>query len=384
MRRVDHLHHRGRHPPKHRDPLPLDELEGALGVEVMHHHELSAGGRVGHHDGETAGHVEERHREKVGVLDVRAGRSPGLVSALAGRIGAGAESHGRAHAEEVEVHQVGAEVAVGADRSLGSPRRARGVEDRRVVLGVEGGGRRLGVVGGIAQPLREVVDRDRRRGWCRPSPSARRPMLVGDQKGAEVGKRAEHRGEPIRALGVGDHHDAFGIRQGKGQLLCAPPRIERDGDGAGEEGPPKRDDPLGQVAHGDRHAVALGDPVLRAQAMGEGGGEPVVVVEGDVLVLVDEEVGRTVPAGELEDVGRARGGVLPHPGSDAADLDLFHLEDLARGRQLLDGRLPRPRRRRRAGGLRYRPARLPGRRVIRRAAVHGAPCAALRRKMVDR
>ena len=58
-------------PAEHGDPLPLDELEGPFGVEVVHHHELAAGGRVGDQQRMAARGVEERHRQQVGVLDAR-------------------------------------------------------------------------------------------------------------------------------------------------------------------------------------------------------------------------------------------------------------------------------------------------------------------------
>ncbi len=116
-------------------------------------------------------------------------------------------------------------------------------------------------------------------------------MLVGDEEGAEIREWTEHGCEAVGPLRVGHDHDAAGVLEGKGQLLGAPPHVEGDGDGAGQQRPPERDDPLGQVAHGDGHPVPLGDPVVRTQATGKGGGEPVVVGEGDVLVLVDEEVG---------------------------------------------------------------------------------------------
>ena len=66
--RVEHLHDHGRHAAEGADPLALDQLEGTLGVEVVHHHELPARGDVGDHDGVAAGGVEERHREEEGGL----------------------------------------------------------------------------------------------------------------------------------------------------------------------------------------------------------------------------------------------------------------------------------------------------------------------------
>ena len=111
--RVEHLHDHGRHAAEGADPLPLDQLEGALGVEVVHHHELPAGGQVGDHDRVAAGGVEERHREQEG--------RPAVFSP-AGLEGRAAEAGGAAGVDEEEAHQVRAHVAVGADRALGAPR----------------------------------------------------------------------------------------------------------------------------------------------------------------------------------------------------------------------------------------------------------------------
>ena len=44
-----HLHDHGRHAAEDGDPLALDELEGPLGVEVVHHDDLPAGRHVGDH-----------------------------------------------------------------------------------------------------------------------------------------------------------------------------------------------------------------------------------------------------------------------------------------------------------------------------------------------
>ena len=75
--RVEHLHDHGRHAAERADPLALNQLERALGVEVVHHHELPAGGQVGDHDGVAAGGVEQRHREEEGGLRLLAGRLEG-------------------------------------------------------------------------------------------------------------------------------------------------------------------------------------------------------------------------------------------------------------------------------------------------------------------
>ena len=156
---VEHLHDHGRHAAEGGDPLALDQLERALGIEVVHHHDLPAGPDVPHHDGVTARGVEERHREE----DTRS--APSLDGVDERRL---AEAQRPAGVDEEEVHQVGADVAVRADRALGPPGGARGVEDGGVVVGIDGdvGGRGVGI---------HVAERQGERPFGRPvrDPSGR-------------------------------------------------------------------------------------------------------------------------------------------------------------------------------------------------------------------
>ena len=58
-----------------------------------------------------------------------------------------------------------------------------------------------------------------------------------------------------------------------------------------------------------------------------------MLVEGDPLVLVDEEGGVAVTQGHVDDLPQRGGGVLPDVGRHTPDVDLLHLEELAWGRQ---------------------------------------------------
>ena len=95
---------------------------------------------------------------------------------------------------------------------------------------------------------------------------------------------------------------------------------------------PEGHDPLGQVAHDDGHPVALLDAERVAQAVGQGAGDAVVLGEGRALVLVDEEDGVAVAERHVHDGAQRRRRVLPRPGRHAADVELLHLEELARRR----------------------------------------------------
>ena len=94
------------------------------------------------------------------------------------------------------------------------------------------------------------------------------------------------------------------------------------------------------LAHGDGHPVAGRDAVFLAEPPRKARGHPVVLGEGDPLVLVHEERRIPVGAGLLEDRRQCRRRVLPHPGRNAPDRLLTDLEPLARrgeaGVRLLD------------------------------------------------
>ena len=256
-------------------------------------------------------------------------------------LGAGAVAGGAAGVDEEEAHQVRPHVAVGADGTLGTAGGARGVEDGGVVLGVDGQIGRRG----------RFVDRPQRQGE-RPFGHEPRPggrlgdgqrrvglgaVLVGDDDGAEVGQPGQDGADPFRPLRVDEDHLGARVLQAVTQFLAAPPRIERDDDGAGQRGGPEGHDPLRQVAHDDGHTVALCNAERVAQAVGQRAGDAVVLGEGRPLVLVDEEDGVAVTERHVNDGPQRRGCVLPRPGGHAADVQFLHLEKLARCGELRVG-----------------------------------------------
>src|SRR3984957_7771335 len=142
--RVDDLHDHGGDAAEEGDLLPLDELEGPLGIEVVHHHQLPAGGGVGDQHGVAAGGVEQGHRQQVGVL-----------AAAAHVSGATAVAKLALGGDEEQVHEVGARVAVGAHRPLGPTGDARRVEDGGVVVGLQVDVGEAAVALGLAHGLGE-------------------------------------------------------------------------------------------------------------------------------------------------------------------------------------------------------------------------------------
>ena len=145
------------------------------------------------------------------------------------------------------------------------------------------------------------------------------------------GRPAEDGTDPLDPLGVDEGHLGARVLEPVAQLLAAPPRVQRDDDGPGQRGAPERHDPLGQVPHDDGDPVALFDPEGGAQPVGQGAGDAVVLGEGRPLVLVDEEDVVAVAERHVHHGAERRRRVLPNPRGHAADVELFHLEELPGG-----------------------------------------------------
>ena len=75
----------------------------------------------------------------------------------------------------------------------------------------------------------------------------------------------EVRCDALGAFVVGEHDDRTGIRESVFELGSGPPRVERNDDGTDRLRGPERDDPLGEVAGGERDAIAGCTPCARSQ-----------------------------------------------------------------------------------------------------------------------
>ena len=304
--RLEHLPDHRRDPAEDRDPLSFDQLERALRVPLVHDHELPPGRGVGHQHRMAARGVEERHREQVRVLRARA-------QSLAARLPA--RPHGRPGLPERQRPQVAADVAMGAERALGLAGRARRVEDRRVVLGLERHDGHLGLdrspIG--AEDLLEAID-----------PGSALPGL---------GPGDDHPGsgpEAFEPLAVDEHHSRPAVAEPVLELGCRPPRVEGHDDRTRDCGRPEGQGPFGVVAHRDGDPVALLDAEVGGQPPSQRGDLTVVLVERRAFVLVDEERRVAVQPAQLEDASQRRRCVLPYTRRHSADLELVDLEELAR------------------------------------------------------
>ena len=161
---------------------------------------------------------------------------------------------------------------MGADRALRASRRARGVEDRRVVVGVD---LDLGCGGVASHVAAQLVEEPHLCGRLDEEVAelvvaeVEAALVTGDDlevRGSSVlvddhdepGRvlPAQVRRKPRQPLEVAEHDPRPGVRDAVGELVAGPPGVEGDRDAARGDRGPERDHPLGKVAHRDRHAVA--------------------------------------------------------------------------------------------------------------------------------
>ena len=150
---------------------------------------------------------------------------------------------------------------------------------------------------------------------------------------------------PLDPLGIGDQEREARIPDGVVDLGLGPPGVERDRHRPDREDGRERDDPFGEVPHGDAHPVPLADPEGVDQGVGQGVDVDHGLVEGPPLVLVDEER-RLVAPGPGEHLAEGGGAFLNIRYADPADRRLDQLEELA-GPGDLGGGLVVPERHRR-------------------------------------
>ena len=188
--RLEQLPHHRRHAPDGRDALPLDELERPLGVPLVHDHELPA---------------EADRPSMMAWQPVTWNSGTDKQDGLLGAPAASASTSGppgslvdrglarrRVDGTERQCHHVGADVAVGAERALREPGRARRVEDRGLVFRLERdvGGRHVGRTPSPARPSNAT--------------SASVNGCCADRRSRPTAPMSRVRTQPLRALLVDD------------------------------------------------------------------------------------------------------------------------------------------------------------------------------------
>ena len=270
---------RGRARRRRGDRLALDQLDGLVGVPLVHQDDLAADNGERQQERLQAADVEQREREqRRRRRGRRRGGGGGVAAAFAARYST--------------VHQEVAEVAMRLHRTLGLTGRAGRVHDRRVVVGVDVD------VGGS--------------GGSSPARASTNVSLLGsvgraDQDDARTACSARC-GSNRSSRSSSANSSTAPESRGRRPARAGPPRVERDGDGAERHGRPERRRPLGRVARRDRDAVALAHAV--APAMPRPGPAPGVRLgERDPLILVDE-VRRSPCAADISQIWRSDVGSL--------------------------------------------------------------------------
>ena len=223
-------------------------------------------------------------------------------------------------------HDVRAQISVRAQRALGLPRGPAGVEDRCLVirsdfdLGQFGSGQRAV----IARCPDNVLE-----------PLAASGFTARDEHGFQFGQVAAMRNDPLPSFGIADQKFTARIGQSERQFGPGPPGVERHADRSDRRGGEKGHRPFGQVAHGERHTVALLHPA-RTQFRSQPGDRAEPAFVAYPFVFVDREGALAMRTGKQRHLPEVRRGVLPNACRHPANIDGFHLEALARCSQALD------------------------------------------------
>ena len=109
------------------DPFLLDQFQRAFRIPFVHQNDLAPLGERDQKRGMTAGDMKERCWQQNGFL-----RRGGIVTRPAI---ATAQRHERR--AEIDIENVGDGVAMGAERALGPPRGAGGIENRRIIFRID-------------------------------------------------------------------------------------------------------------------------------------------------------------------------------------------------------------------------------------------------------
>ena len=234
--------------------------------------------------------------------------------------------HGHQGVEEAQVHDVGDDTPLGHHGALGKAGGPRRVEDADVVVRARSrlpGARSAGVATASCQGVA-------------PSAASSDARTDNDLEGVRGAHRRQVRRQGGEAIGIGEEQLRRGVREGVLHLGARPPGVHAHGHGADGHGGPVAERPLGVVAHGDAHAVAVAH-AARLQEGGECRDLPMGLRVADALVLVRQVRSRPVGGRRREErpQGRRRGVVAAR--RDAAHVDDGPRERRALRRQLLPG-----------------------------------------------
>ena len=298
-----------RHPAGHVDLLALDDRERLERIPFVHEHQAMPPRDRTHQHRRTRGDVEQRdHHEQH----------------LGGRLGRHlAAAQEAARAVIGRGHDVGQQVAMRAQRTLGVAGGAAGVEDRSVVIGGQIGLGQL-AIGQVGIAGGQADDRFERRaiGGC--------GLAAAHDNLFECGERGTVRGDSRQPFVIADQHLGARIGDPIGQFGPGPPRVERHADRPNRGRRKERHRPFGQVAHRQRNAIALGHAAA-AQMLRQRRNRTMPGIITDPLVLVDKESAVAIRA-PLRSARPVRGSRFSRCGSPARGSSRSPLRTAHQGR----------------------------------------------------
>ena len=263
--------------------------------------------------------MEEGHDQKRGLLrlKVRIGIGQGL-----------ARHQERAGVGDAARADVGAARPVAGHGALGLSGGARGVENSRRILGLQGDVGQCQV--GERRPVAYLADH-----LFQPAHLGMGDLFVvaRDIDEFEVRAAVDVFGDALEPFGIDDGDARAGVGQAVMQLRPRPPGIHRRDDRPGDQRGEKDHGPFGQVAHDQRHPVPLFD-APRDEFVGQGKGRLAERRIGRPLVLIDHKFAVGIGQADLEQTPESRRRVLPGAHGPPLDDLVFHLElDAGSGQQ---------------------------------------------------
>lgn len=210
-----------------------------------------------------------------------------------------------------------------AERALGMAGRAAGIENRRIVVGVDRDlrERHIGQRGIIGRRADQILQPRR--------PALQRAGRTRNHDPLHRGERRSGLDQPLMPLIIDEQQTRARIVDAIFQLAGGPPRVQRHDDRADRGGSEEDHRPFGQVAHRDRNPITLRHTHFQQLRRQRRDGTVIRFI-GDALVLIDGEDILPIGAGGLDQEGERRRRIFPYPGRHAANLGHVHFELAAR------------------------------------------------------
>jgi hypothetical protein len=243
---LDELPGNRRHAAGQGHAFAFDRLQGFFRIELAQQDQLAAVEHGRDHGSATTRRMKQGHCEQGHSLRQCGGVWRYLTA-----------SKNRARHRGSGSEHVGGDVSMRNQRALGLARGARGVEDRRVVFGIERHLRQRQI--GQLAPIGDAAEHGFQLGHARIgdllAPAAHINAL-------QIGAFVHALGDAFVTLGIDDGDPRPRVREPVLHLRTDPPRVERGGDGADQCGGEERNRPFGKIAHDEGDTIAFRHALL--------------------------------------------------------------------------------------------------------------------------